>query len=559
MPFVCLSCRKVFPAGASRAGPCPACGGAALAVDGGRDAWIEWSGPGGEGRVVLRADLTIGRRSENDITLADTRVSKLHATLSRRGDDWIVRDAASINGTFVNGRPVAEQTLGDADLISIGDNEISFHAAGAPVDHGKVTIVPLSDAEEGVTACLTCEPGDFLPLEEISDQDQVRSNYRLLRAAYLFQAYMGRERDERSLVRNILRFAFELLPADRGAILLRQDEGSPLIPAEVLRRDSAEGDIVIPDSILRRAVEDRQAVLSADATSDLRFKGAQSVLTQNVRSAMCVPLVGRREVIGAMHLDTREKTGAFSVRDLQLVSVLAGQAAAIIEQSRLHRRLDTEARVRERLSRFLPRELLDEVLERGIDLQREARTGRVSVLFCDIRNFSTLAETMPPAELLKMLNAFFERMVDVVFRQAGMLDKFIGDALMAVWGAPIRKASDAGRALSAALEMIEQVELFKASPEGKSFPGLSVGVGINSGEALIGAIGSQRRMEYTVLGDTVNLASRVCGLAAGGQVLASAATIEEAGQAGGAPRVKGLDPVTVRGRRSPVRLFEVLK
>jgi len=556
MPYVCLSCRKTFPSGGGR---CPDCGGAVVAQEGRREAWLEISGPGGSASVSLGADITIGRRSENDITLADTRVSKLHATIQRLGDEWLIRDAASANGTFVGGQPVGEQALCDGDLISIGDSELVFHAAGTPGGPKGVTIVPRTGAEDDVTACLACRPGDFRPAEEIADTGELRADYRLLRAAYLFQAYMGRESDERSLVRNILRFAFELLPADRGAILLRQDEGSPLTATEVLRRDSAQGDIVIPDSILRRAVEDRQAVLSADAVSDLRFRAAHSVLSESVRSAMCVPLVGKHEVIGAVHLDTREKTGAFSVRDLKLLTLLAGQAAAIIEQSRLHRRLADEAGVRERLSRFLPRELLDEVLERGIDLQREARTGMVSVLFCDIRNFSGLSESMHPAELQTMLNAFFERMVEVVFDQAGMLDKFIGDALMAVWGAPIRRQGDAGRALSAALLMLEQVELFNMSPERKGLANLQVGVGINSGEAVIGAIGSQRRMEYTVLGDTVNLASRVCGLAKGGQVLATAATIEEARQAGAAPNVRGRNPVTVRGRRKPVRLFEVLK
>jgi len=201
--------------------------------------------------------------------------------------------------------------------------------------------------------------------------------------------------------------------------------------------------------------------------------------------------------------------------------------------------------------------------ERGsttvLDLAVEGRTGRVTVLFCDVRGFSRLSESMPPQQLVRMLNAFFERMVDVVFAHRGVLDKFIGDALMAVWGAPIRKRNHARAAVQAAREMLQAAGLFNESAASQGWPRLEVGVGVNTGEAVIGTVGSSRRMEYTVMGDAVNLASRICDLASGGQVLVSEETVKEIEEDGGEPPpVRDLPPVEVKGKKDPVKVYEVI-
>jgi adenylate cyclase len=518
--------------------------------------------------LALSGDkLTFGRRSQNDVVIKDERVSKIHASIHREGRDWYIRDWCSANGTFVNGDRVAERRLQDGDVVRLGATEVGFHSGGMPSGASGVSIVP---AEGDVQASLRCQPGSFRPECEVQDDRELRRDYERLRVAYLFNLYTGQERDERALLQNILDVAFELLPADRGAILYRDVEGAPLTPA-VSRQRGRDGaaapmgsapdgaEIVIPDSILKKAVEERSAVLSGDATVDLRFAGADSVISENIRSAMCVPLLGRDEVLGAVHLDTREQTGAFSVKDLQLFSVLGSQASVMLERSRLQKRLEKEAATRDRLSRFLSPEVIAEVSEQKLDLAGEGRTGRVTVLFCDVRGFSRLAESMQPQQLVRMLNAFFERMVDVVFAHRGVLDKFIGDALMAVWGAPIRKRNHAAAAVSAAREMLQATGLFNASAGSQGWPRFEVGVGVNTGEAVIGTVGSSRRMEYTVMGDAVNLASRICDLAKGGQVLLSEATVREmTAIEDHPPKVHALPPVKVRGKKNPVKVYEVL-
>lgn len=557
MSLTCLTCRTlVEPEPGTSAGACPLCGEDLVGTEG---AWLQWSGPAGQGRVVPFDGLTIGRLADCDLVIRDREISKLHASLHRHASAWTIRDAGSANGTLVNGQAVFERRLRDGDRVQVGGTELRFFESDPPPGSGGITIVPQPAGQETVQACLKCEPGDFKPVEQIQDPDELRADYTRLRQAYQFHRYMASERDPQALLRNILQLAFEMLPADRGAILLREEEGAPLIPAVSRNRAGDPDEVVIPDSILRRAVKERSAVLSADALVDLRFQASDSVISSSVRSAMCVPLVGEREVLGAVHLDTREQTGAFSVKDLQLLSVLAGQAAGLLERARLNQRLDREAQARERLTRFLSPQVLREVVERGLDLDTEGRTGRVSVLFCDIRGFTALAESRSPTQLVGMLNAFFERMVDVVFQHGGVLDKFIGDALMAVWGAPIEQPNDARRTVEAGLAMLAALDGFNQLGQARSWPALQVGIGINTGEALIGTVGSSRRMEYTVMGDAVNLAARVCDLARGGQLLITAGTLQGAADGGSKPpRVKRLPPAQVRGRKKAVQVFEVL-
>jgi len=558
MPLSCLTCRNVLDLdGPSVGGTCPRCGGPLVGQGG---AWIDFEGPAGSGLLLLPEEgLSIGRREDNGLVLNDREVSKLHALIHREGSDWYFRDACSANGSFVNGQRVAEHGLRDGDELTLGKTRLVFHGAGVPHGLGGVTIAPQLDSKGSVQACLKVEPGGFKHQSEIRSEQELREDYERLRLAYLFNRYVGHERDPAALLENILDLAFDMLPADRGAILLREEEGAPLTPALTRLREGSADEIIIPDSILRRAVEERSAVLSADATVDLRFSNSNSVMRESVRSAMCVPLVGEGEVLGVIHLDTREETGAFAVKDLRLLSVLASQAAAVLERVRLHQRLERESQTRERLARFLSPQVLTQVVEQGLDLHAGGRTGLVSVMFCDIRGFTSLSEHLEPTQLVRMLNAYFERMVDVVFAHGGLLDKFIGDALMAVWGTPIPRGDDAARALAAGHEMLEAVKLFNASGQGQGWPVLEIGVGINSGEAVIGTVGSSLRMEYTVMGDTVNLASRICDMARPGQLLITEATRRLAEDVLGADlRVNTLDACGIRGRRQQVVTHEVV-
>jgi len=204
--------------------------------------------------------------------------------------------------------------------------------------------------------------------------------------------------------------------------------------------------------------------------------------------------------------------------------------------------------------RFLDPRVVADLIERGeIDYRQNAEAREVTVLFSDIRGFTTLSETAPPEEVVALLNRYFSRQVEVIFRHGGTLDKFIGDAIMAFWGAPTASPDHARRAVAAAMDMSAALEELR-SGLGALGTELEIGIGIHSGRAVVGFIGSSDRLDYTVIGDTVNLASRIEGLTKGvARVLVSESTREAAGAHF---RWKDCGFHRVKGRDAPVRLYE---
>ncbi|MFI5397002.1 MAG: CHASE2 domain-containing protein [Candidatus Binatia bacterium] len=181
----------------------------------------------------------------------------------------------------------------------------------------------------------------------------------------------------------------------------------------------------------------------------------------------------------------------------------------------------------------------------------------LTVMFADIRDFTTIAEGLEPEVLVDLLNAFLGEMTEVIFAHDGMLDKYVGDAIMAVWGAPLPQADHAARACRAALEMVGRLHILNQQWNQRGWPALKIGVGLNTGSMVVGNMGSARRLSYTVIGDNVNLGSRLEGLNKmyGSHIIASEATILAVANTVVA---RELDLVRVKGRRLPVRIFEIV-
>ena len=503
----------------------------------------------------LQAPCTIGRHPHCALLLDDREVSKEHARIEILGREFWVRDLQSSNGTFVNGQRTGAQQLRAGDRIRLGATTLTLLLPPSPSAPPRgITVLEADRVLSNVLASVRGVDADqFRPAEAIPSGEALRQDYEKLRVAFEFQRQIGGETSVEVVLDRLLDFAFDMLRADNGAVLVKRADGS--LDVQVVRRRAGQtDDMAVSGLLLSRVLESREGFLTADAVMDQRFVASKSIVAHGIRSAMAVPLVAKGEVLGVIFLDTRERTGAFTDKDLRILAALGAQAAGVLESTELRRRLQAEERQRESLSRFLPPGLVDQVAKGEVTLPDTGEQRNVTVLFADIRGFTSLAETQAPHDVVRMLKGYFELMAEAVFDQRGIVDKFIGDAVMALWGAPEPLEDAPLRACRAAVEMQTKLAVFNLRRRAAGQPDIGVGIGINTGSAVVGLMGSIRRPEYTAIGDTVNVASRLCGLAKAGQVLISGATAQGVGRQLG---VNALPDVQVKGRAQRVSVYEV--
>jgi adenylate cyclase len=500
----------------------------------------------------------IGRHPVNHLKLADREISKEHAEISKQGEDYWIQDLNSSNGTQVNGRRITRFKLKDGDKVTLGSTTLLFKAppSGGAVASPGVTMIQ-AVAPQVLASVRADDPRQsqlgFRPEREINDVADLRRDYEKLRIANEFHRQVGLERDINTLYEKILQLAFDLLNADNGVVLLFDPSTQQLTPAPVRRREEEE--VMVSQTLLEQVVKTHEGVLTQDAIVDARFSAAQSIVAQGIRSAMAVPLLSKGELRGVLYLDTRKRAGAFAEKDLRVLAGVAAQAAVAIENSELARRIEQEAETRANLSRFLSPALVEQAQKGQLELKKGGELIEITVLFADIRGFTSMTEKAQPQEIVTLLNEYFELMVDEVFANGGVLDKFIGDCIMALWGAPVSRPDDAARALRAAVGMIERVHEFNEARVKQGKIPVHMGIGVNTGLAVVGNMGSSKRLEYTAIGDAVNLGSRLCGLAQIDQILISASTLQRGGEEF---EVEILPPAKVKGKQQPVPVFRVL-
>ncbi|MBX7115527.1 MAG: FHA domain-containing protein [Myxococcaceae bacterium] len=513
------------------------------------------------GEVPLVARTTLGRHPNNTLRLVDREVSKEHASIEKVGGGFLLRDLNSSNGTFVNGRKVRELRLRDGDEIALGNSRLIFQSgdgggvatSGVPAAAGVTVVASAASMPAFLAQIEQKEQVQFRPAEQLSDMLALKQDYEKLRIANEFHRVVGMERDQKSLMEKILTVAFALLAADNAVIFLTEE--NQLVVKAVKRRKEAADDVTVSDTVLQRVAQTRQAVLTADAIFDSRFSSSESIVAQGIRSAMAVPLLTKGVLKGVLFCDTRERTNAFSQKDLEILSGIAAQAAVALELAEMARKLEDEAVTRAELSRFLSPAVAEMVVQGKVEMLRVGNLAEVSAIFADIRGFTSMAENDSPQETVAMLNHFFTLMADVVFAHEGNLDKFIGDCVMATWGPPSQHPDDASRALRAALDMQRRIAEMNRRRQEEGLPAIQVGIGVNTGPAVVGYMGSAERHEFTAIGDSVNTASRLCGLAKGGEILTSENTLKRAGPGF---RVEAVSVLQVKGKEKGVSTFRVV-
>ncbi|HQY64272.1 MAG TPA: adenylate/guanylate cyclase domain-containing protein [Polyangiaceae bacterium] len=394
----------------------------------------------------------------------------------------------------------------------------------------------------------------FLPFEQVHhDAAQLRLDYERLRLTWELTREIGLERDLDKLLHKILLSLFKFVKADRGVILMKEEDGS-LQPRATHRRDGTDKPIEVSSTILNHVTTERTGVLTHDASMDFAGAKGKSMILNRISSAIVVPLLHEQEVLGALWLDS-EMLAQFQQKDLELITAVGNQASMFIENTLLAKKIEQEIVSRERFSRLLSPNVAEQILSGKLEIKK----GGISIPDCtvfnsDIRGFTSMSEGAPAGAILDLLNEYFEQMVEQIFRYEGTLDKFMGDGIMAFWGAPVLRPDDAVRSVQCALDQMEALGRFNRRLIDEDHPPLAVGIGIHTGPLVAGYVGSSKALSYTVIGDTANTSARLCGAALAGQIIISESTLSRLGSRF---EYEELPAAHLKGKEKPLRIFNV--
>jgi adenylate cyclase len=507
------------------------------------------------------APMLVGRAPTCDVPVFDPTISRRHAELSLVAGGVEILDLGSSNGTFVNGDRVTKTTARGGDVVTFGKVVFKLQDTAPPRPAGPpagATIVRQLPMKGSTSFGLPTADLDALktPTGEQAQKVVAAVEKNRLKLVELLEVskQLGKMTQLDALLEQIVGSAQKILEIDRVAILLLDDK-KELVPRIARDKRGGESTRAVPQSIARQAVADKAAILSDNAGEDTRFAQGASIMMQQVRSAICVPLVGSEdEVLGVLYVDNVTTTHRFSEEDLEFCIAFAGIAGTAIEREQFSIRIQREQVVRSNFERYFAPALAARISASPDALKLGGDKRRVAVLFSDIRGFTALSETMNPDDMAHLLTEYFTEMVECVFNGGGTLDKFIGDAVMAQWGAPIGDEDDPDKAMAAGIEMIKELDALNIRWRAAGKPVLQIGIGLNVGEAFAGNIGSERRMEYTVIGDTVNTASRLCSAAGPREILIS----DEFRRAlKKPPPLVEMPPMALKGKSQPVPVYRV--
>ncbi len=519
--------------------------------------------------------LIVGRTDDCDLPIADPTVSRRHAELDLTDSGLRLRDAGSTNGTFVDGRRVSEAVALPGAQIAFGKVGFELLDEQAPP---VLSLPGLADAPmEGTIVRQMKVRGSADVVAQLADAPVAgggvlqnggavnrrrRASEKKLALLIAIAQELSQQAEVDSLLEKVVHLTFQVMNVDRVVILMASPSGE-LLPRAARNRHAGKGERVgtggiappVPRSHARTSIDVRGAGRIDRAPDAISYAGG-SVFLQSVKSALCAPLLGRMgTVLGVIYLDNQAATHSFGDEDLSFLTAFSGIVAVAIENSQLIERVRREAVVLSNFQRYFAPDLARQIVGAEGEVQLGGAKREVVVLFSDIRGFTPLSERMSPDEIASLLTEYFSEMVDVVFEHGGTLDKFIGDAVMALWGAPLARGDDADRAVRAAIAMQRRVDWLNAEWSRQGRQTIAVGIGLNAGEVFAGNIGSAQRLEYTVLGDPVNTASRLCSRAGGGEVLLSELLYRRL--AGNRPPVRALDPMPLKGKAQAVQVFSV--
>lgn len=502
--------------------------------------------------------VNIGRAANNDLILADPEcsVSRWHARLVCLPDaSATLTDLNSVNGTLINGQPVnAPVPVQPNDNIAIGKFRLLFcEDVPAPwqweIQTGAVELNELQRQTHLIKG---------------KTDNELITNADLAHLDLLHEVGISLARTQS--VADVMQVAVEMLfkigQVHRATIMLWNESQQTFESADLHLRSGKTVDpasapfnpqqLVMSRTILNQVRQENKPLLLRDATSEVLLRSADSIIGAGIQTAFCSPLTYQERFLGVLYADNLIDPNAFSDTDFRVFTTVAAQAGLALAHAQSREELWRREIERRALKLYLPSQVAELLNTPDGGYQLGGALQPVTVLFADIRGFTRVAEQMDAGKVVLMLNQFFTAMSAIIIKHGGVLDKFIGDCVMALFGAPVPDEGAVQQGFEAAIEMQQEVKRLNVSRMNQEFPEIQIGIGLHTGPAVVGNIGSADRVQYTAIGDTVNVAARLVDLAAGDQVIVSE-DIHTALR--DCNRFEYLGPFELRGRRRSVNIY----
>ncbi|MEH2252657.1 adenylate/guanylate cyclase domain-containing protein [Nostoc sp.] len=477
-----------------------------------------------ETTIAVEQDVfTIGRLPECNLYLPFAGVSRNHARLVKTADGvWTIEDMGSKNGTQVNKYLISyPQELHHGDIVWLGNISLVVlltSAVSQPIpeypgilDTNEQRTI-LHNVEQLQQQWIAADSKDG----NINNKDKTIARLKdLVDIAKNLCAAASIEEIFSQVQQVVFRYLDSI---DRLGLLIDVNGCGQLELVNAATRNVAQQKHLPSDgswisrSICQKVFDEKVVIQTADTHQDERFASEQSILVKGIRSAMAVPLWDENKVVGVLYADANLSSYHWAnegEEELSFFSALANLVASSVQRWLLVEKLKTEEMIRHRLERYHSPAVVQQLISvGGLPGGRLAPTeSEISILFADLVGFTAISERLTPTAIAQLLNNLFEEMLKEVFTWGGTLDKYIGDCIMAFFGAPEPQLDHADRAVTAAKGMLTRLEHLNAN--GFWYEPLQLRIAINSGKAVVGDVGSSQRVDYTALGATINLAARM--------------------------------------------------
>jgi adenylate cyclase len=478
----------------------------------------------------------LGRDKGCDIEIPDPRISSKHAVIMVKGESVEFVDQNSTNGIYLDDQKQRSGRWPIGASVFMGNTELRLRA-GAAVNggagSGTSAFGPAGNAPGSMALNNASFDFNIVQEKKIGGEAQAQADGAQPGLENFAKRMQVINRMIKSVSATItvpdlldrtMTLLFEAVNCDTGYILVTDPANHDSVNAHIAyergkRKENLE-EKLYSRTLVSTVIQKKSGfIFDSDETGEQ--DQSLSIFQLRIKTALCCPIHSEGQIYGVIYLDNKKRGAKFNGDDLDLCMNIAGISGVAIENMELYKKLETESLIRDHLKRFLSPNIADKIIaERGSsDFHLQSQKTSLTVLFADIRGFTPLSEKMAPLEVARLLNSYFSEMCGIVFANGGTLDKFIGDCMMVLFNAPVNVADHEYMAVKTALQMKTRLRQILPTWKANGIPEFQVGIGINTGEAVVGSIGTSSRMEYTAIGDTVNISSRVCGIAKPNQIL----------------------------------------